>query len=168
MVNSQKRATLFKRTEQGGHIDGRFKEYTVHVLASITAVVRLADALSLLLEFATAASSDEHNQQCALLVIRNLCFHAANKPIVLANGTSTAASRRSALTSQCSSATPNASSSPAVKANYVAENITSYLLSCLTSANCETQMVASSAILALLFNNQKVRYIFSMLNLCSS
>jgi len=38
----------------------------------------------LLIEYASVAH--ESHQVPALLIIRNLCFHAANKPKLLANG----------------------------------------------------------------------------------
>ena len=44
----------------------------------------LAGCVSLLLDFGASAAA--HNRKCAALVLRNLCFHSANKHRLLADG----------------------------------------------------------------------------------
>ena len=46
-------------------------------------ILKVKDSLPLLLAFAESGATA---QRLALLVLRNLCFHSANKPVLLANG----------------------------------------------------------------------------------
>ncbi|KAK2169790.1 hypothetical protein LSH36_7g17006 [Paralvinella palmiformis] len=46
-------------------------------------ILKIDDSVSLLLEFGTSSST--YNQAYATLILRNLCFHSANKPKLLSN-----------------------------------------------------------------------------------
>ena len=46
----------------------------------------VTECLTVLLDFLENGFSSPHCQECAMLVLRNLCCHAVNKPKLLANG----------------------------------------------------------------------------------
>jgi hypothetical protein len=52
------------------------------LIVSLFLLFDCSDSLSLLIDFCAF----ESHEASALLVLRNLCFHAANKPKMLANG----------------------------------------------------------------------------------
>ena len=46
----------------------------------------VTECLTVLLDFLENGFGSPHCQECAMMVLRNMCCHAANKPKILANG----------------------------------------------------------------------------------
>jgi len=78
-----------KKSKTGaGQLDGLWLSLFVNLSFSTdgqTMILKIDDSLSLLIDYASSAVASETHQVQALLILRNLCFHAANKPKLLAN-----------------------------------------------------------------------------------
>ena len=60
------------------------------VIESLTVLLGLTvtECLTVLLDFVENGFGSPHCQECAMMVLRNMCCHTANKPKILASGAS--------------------------------------------------------------------------------
>ena len=63
-------------------------DLTVTGCLTVLLGLTVTECLTVLLDFVENGFSSPHCQECAMMVLRNMCCHTANKPKILASGAS--------------------------------------------------------------------------------